>query len=129
MTSRTDTIASIYRAFAQGDVPTVLAAFAPTISWTEAEGFPYAGTYIGADAIVQNVFMKLGAEWDGYTVAPEEIIAQGDTVVVLGMYSGTYKATGKSFRTPFAHVWRFGGDQITSFWQHTDTAVVQKVLS
>jgi ketosteroid isomerase-like protein len=101
---------------------------APTISWTEAEGFPYGGTYIGPDAIVHNVFMKLGSEWDGYTVVAQELIAEADTVVALGEYSGTYKATGKSFRAPFVHVWKLSGDHIISFRQHTDTVVVQRAL-
>ena len=129
MASRSETISNLYKAFATGDVPTVLAAFSPNITWTEAEGFPYGGTYIGPDAVVQNVFMKLGAEWDGYTVVPHELVANGDTVVALGEYSGTYKATGKSFKAPFVHVWKFGGDQIASFTQHTDTAVVQRALT
>jgi ketosteroid isomerase-like protein len=128
MTTHSDTINNLYAAFASGDVPTVLASFAPTISWTEAEGFPYGGTYIGPDAIVHNVFMKLGSEWDGYTVAAQELIAEADTVVALGEYSGTYKATGKSFRAPFVHVWKLSGGHIISFRQHTDTVVVQRAL-
>lgn len=128
MTSHSETITSLYAAFARGDVPTVLGAFAPDISWTEAEGFPYAGTYIGPDAVLQNVFARLGSEWKGYAAVPHELIADGDTVVALGEYSGTYKATGKSFRAPFAHVWKFKGGRVKSFWQHTDTAVVQKAL-
>lgn len=126
--SHSDTINNLYAAFTRGDVPTVLAAFAPNISWTEAEGFPYGGTYVGPDAIVSNVFMKLGSEWDGYTVAKQELIANTDTVVALGEYSGTYKATGKSFKAPFVHVWKFGADRIISFRQHTDTVVVQRAL-
>ena len=128
MTAHVDTIANLYAAFTRGDVPTVLAAFAPDISWTEAEGFPYGGTYVGPEAIVQNVFMKLGSEWDGYTVVPHEFVANGETVVALGEYSGTYKATGKSFRAPFVHVWKFSGTQIGYFRQHTDTALVQRAL-
>ena len=100
----------------------------PEISWTEAEGFPYGGTYIGHEAVLQNVFAKLGSEWDGYAAVPEELIASGDTVIALGEYSGTYKATGKSISVPFVHVWRFEGDHVVSFRQHTDTAVVQRVL-
>jgi ketosteroid isomerase-like protein len=128
MARHSETIADLYGAFARGDVPTVLAALGPNVIWKEAEGFPYGGTYIGADAVLQNVFMKLGSEWDGYTVAPQEYVASSDTVVALGEYSGTYKATGKSFRAPFAHVWKFGGDRIISFQQYTDTAVVQRAL-
>lgn len=129
MTSHSDTIASLYAAFARGDVPAVLAAVAPDISWTQAEGFPYPGTHIGQDAVLQNVFARLGSEWDGYAAVPNEFIAQGNTVVALGEYSGTYKATGKFFRTPFVHVWRFAGDTAISFRQHTDTAVVQRALT
>lgn len=128
MTGHSDTMANLYAAFARGDVPTVLAAFAPNISWTEAEGFPYGGTYVGPDAVLQNVFAKLGSEWNGFAAVPHEFIASADTVVALGEYSGTYKATGKSFKAPFAHVWKFGGGRIVSFWQHTDTAVVQRAL-
>lgn len=128
MAGHSDTITNLYAAFARGDVPAVLAAMAPDISWTEAEGFPYGGTYVGPDAVLQNVFMKLGSEWDGYSAVPRELIANADTVIAIGEYSGTYKATGKSFRAPFVHVWKFGGDQVISFTQHTDTAVVQRAL-
>jgi len=128
MPQHSDTIANLYAAFARGDVPAVLAAFAPNISWTDAEGFPYGGTYIGPDAVLQNVFARLGSEWTGYAAVPNELLESGDTVVALGEYSGTYNATGKSFKAPFAHVWRFGGTSITSFVQYTDTAVVQRAL-
>jgi ketosteroid isomerase-like protein len=128
MGGHSDTIANVYAAFGRGDVPAVLAAFAPNITWTEAEGFPYGGTYVGPDAIVQNVFAKLGSEWNGYTVAPHEFVEGADTVVALGEYSGTYKGTGKSFKAPFAHVWKFSGGRIISFSQYTDTALVQRAL-
>ena len=128
MAGHSDTLTRVYAAFARGDVPAVLAALAPDIRWTEAEGFPYGGTYVGPDAILQGVFMRLGTEWDGYAAVPQELIADGDTVVALGEYSGTYKATGKSFRAPFVHVWKFSGDQAISFTQHTDTVLVQRAL-
>jgi ketosteroid isomerase-like protein len=128
MAGNSDTITKVYAAFASGDVPTVLAALAPDVSWTEAEGFPYGGTYVGPDAVLQNVFMKLGTEWDGYAAVPHELIANADTVVALGEYSGTYKATGKSFRAPFVHVFKFQGDKVATFRQHTDTVLVQRAL-
>ncbi len=128
MAGHSDTIANLYTAFACGDVPAVLSALAPNIIWTEAEGFPYGGTYVGPDAVLQNVFARLGSEWNGFAAAPHELIASADTVVALGEYSGKYKATGKSFKAPFVHVWKFGGGRVISFRQHTDTAVVQRAL-
>ena len=62
------------------------------------------------------------AEWDGFTVVPGEFVRDGATVVALGEYSGTCKATGKHFMAPFAHVWKFGAGKAASLHQHTDTA-------
>ncbi|MGH8050358.1 MAG: nuclear transport factor 2 family protein [Arenimonas sp.] len=128
MTHHLDTINHVYAAFARGDIPAVLAVLAPNASWTEADGFPYGGTYIGADAVLHNVFMKIGAEWDGYAALCHELIGSGDTVIALGEYSGTYKASGKSFKAPMVHVWKFAGDKVVSFTQHTDTVLVQRAM-
>jgi uncharacterized protein len=121
-------IQNAYAAFAKGDVPSVLGIFSPNIVWTEAEGFPYGGTYNGPQAVLEGVFMRLGAEWDGFAVAPAEFIDGGDAVVVLGKYSGTYKATGKSFQADFAHVWKMQDGKVIRFVQYTDTLLVQQAL-
>ena len=126
--SNVNAVQGAYEAFARGDVPAVLGFLDANIAWTEAEGFPYGGTYNGPEAVLGGVFMRLGTEWDGFTVVPDEFIDGGDTVVVLGHYSGTYKATGKSFETNFAHVWKISGGKAVSFVQYTDTLVIQRAL-
>lgn len=117
-----DSVRGAYGAFAKGDIQAVLAALAPDVRWAEAEGGPYGGTSVGPQAVLDNVFMKLGGEWDSFAAVPAEFIADGDTVVALGEYNGTCKATGKGFRAPFAHVWRFRGGKAVAFQQYTDTA-------
>ena len=117
-----------YGNFAKGDIPAVLNVFDSKIEWTSAEGFPYGGTYIGPDEVKEKIFMKLGTEWDGFSAMPSEFIDGGDNVVVLGKYSGTYKATGKSFQADFAHVWTIRDGKAVKFVQYTDTALVQKAL-
>lgn len=128
MTQNRKVIEDLYRAFDRGDIPTVLSALAPGASWTEAEGFPYGGTYIGADDILANVFMKLGTEWAGWKAVPRQTVAEGDTVVVIGEYSGTYNQTGRSFKAPFVHVWKMENGVVRSFVQHTDTAIVRAAM-
>jgi uncharacterized protein len=123
-----DLIRGAYDAFAKGDVPTVLGLLSPDINWTEAEGFPYGGTYVGPRAVLENVFMRLGTEWEGFAVVPHEFIDGGDSVVALGKYSGTYKATGKSFQADFAHVWKMKDGKAVKFVQYVDTALVQRAL-
>lgn len=121
MTSNLDVVRGVYAAFAVGDIPAVLAALSPKVRWTEAEGGPYGGVWVGPDAVLQNVFMRLGGEWDGFAAVASEFVADGNTVVALGDYSGTYKATGVSFIAPFAHVWKLEDGKVASLHQYTDT--------
>jgi len=124
----TAVVQRLYAGFATGNLEAVLADMAPNIQWTEAEGYPYAGLYSGPDAIVQGVFARLATEWEGYQAEPDTYVAQGDTVVVLGHYSGRYLKSGKAFRAPFAHVWTLLDGKLVRFVQYTDTAVVMKAL-
>jgi ketosteroid isomerase-like protein len=124
----TEIIRGAYAAFAKGDIPSVLGLLSPNARWTEAEGGPYGGTFIGPNGVLENVFMKIGTEWDGYAAVPEEFIANENTVVALGTYSGKYKATGKSFKAPFVHVWKFLDGKVISFQQHTDTVVHRRPM-
>lgn len=129
MPDNRELIRGAYAAFARGDVPAVLAILAPEVQWTEVEGFPYAGTYTGPDAILSGVFTRLGTEWEGFAAVPEELVAEGNYVVALGRYSGKFRKTGKTFTAPFAHVWEFREGRVVKFRQHTDTAVVNRALA
>jgi uncharacterized protein len=123
-----DIIKGLYDAFATGNVPGVLGAMDENISWTEAEGFMYAGTYVGPNAILGGVFMKLATEWEGFSAVPHQIVDGGDNVVGLGTYSGKYLKTGKSVSVPFAHAWTLKDGKIVKFVQYTDTLVIARDL-
>lgn len=122
---------SMYAAFGRGDIPFVIGIFDPQIVWNEAENFIYSdkNPYIGVDAVLNGVFARLGAEWDGFSAAPEEIVDGGDTVVTLGRYGGVYKATGAKVNAQFVHVLRFKTGKIASFQQYTDTAQFKDAVS
>jgi ketosteroid isomerase-like protein len=127
-TGNREVLQSMYDAFARGDVPFVLERFDPEVEWTEPDGLPYGGTYRGPEEVLNGVFMRLGTEWDGFQVAPDELVGDGGSIVVLGHLSGTYKATGKSFRAPFAHAWKFREGKVVRFAQYTNTVLVQQAL-
>lgn len=118
-----DLVRSIYAAFAAGDIPGVVALMSPGIVWNEAESFLYAdgNPYVGPDAILAGVFARLGSEWDGFAAVPEEFLDAGDTVVVLGRYKGSNKATGRPLDAQLAHVWRVEDGKAAAFRQYTDT--------
>ena len=52
MATNREIIEGAYANFAQGDVPAALGAFADDIQWTEPDGYPLAGTYVGHQAVV-----------------------------------------------------------------------------
>ena len=126
--SNLKSVQNVYHAFAKGDIPAVLGFLRSEIEWTEAEGFPYGGTYNGPKAVLEGVFMRLGSEWNGFAAVPAEFIDAGDTVVALGKYSGTYKKTGKSFQANFAHVWKIRDGKAITFVQYVDTLIVHRAL-
>ena len=123
-----DVIDEAYRAVAVGDIPTFLGLLDDKVEWTEAAGFPLAGTYHGPQAVLEGVFARLGSEWDGFKVEASQLVAEGDEVVGLGAYSGTYKATGKSFSARFAHVWTVKDGKVVRFEQIVDSAKVNEAL-
>ena len=128
--SNVQVIRDLYGAFGRGEIATVLEAFASNIEWREAEGNPYkpdGNPWFGGDAITENLFVKLGTEWDGFTVHPKTFHDAGDTVVVEGRYTGSFKATGKSLDAQFCHVWKLADGKLTSFQQYVDTAQLQDV--
>lgn len=126
--SNADIITEHYAASDRGDLDGMLAPLADDVSWTEAAGFPYAGTYIGPDAVAAGVFQRIQDEWDDYTVAIDEVVDGGDVVVGIGTYSGTYRATGRFFAARVAHVWRLVDHRVVAFEQFTDTELVNRAL-
>ncbi len=101
---------------------------AEDISWTEAKGFPYAGTYIGLESVTENVFKRLASEWIDYKFSPEDYIANEDKVVAYGTYSGTYKKTNKYFEARVAHIWKLNNGKIISFEQFVDSKSVDEAI-
>ncbi len=121
-------VEQLYDAFARGDIGTVLGAFDPDIEWTSSEGAAYPGTFCGPDAILQNIFMRLGTEWEGFGVEVQEFIDGGDQVVMLGRYSGTYRETGKSMSAGVAHVWTLRDGRIVRYRQYVDSRKMAEAL-
>jgi len=126
--SNSEIIQGVYDAFAKGDVPGVLGAMDANIEWTEAEGFMYGGTFVGPEAVLSQVFIRLATEWEGFAAVPEQLVDGGDNVVALGNYSGKYLKTGMSVTVPFAHSWTFSDGKIVKFVQYTDTLVIAREL-
>ena len=122
-------VKSVYGAFARGDVPAVLGAFADDIEWYEAEGMPYGGLHHGGEAVAQNVFGPITEDVEGFAVVPEELIGSGGTVAAVVRYTGTGKATGKALDLPAVHVWDIRDGKLARFRQFIDTVKFTEVVN
>jgi len=129
MGANLDLIRATYQGSSDENGRNLLAVLAPDTAWTEAEGFPYAGTYVGSQAIVAGVFRRLATEWTGYRADVHTYLEDGDRIAAFGVYSGTYKATGKSMRAAFAHLYQVRDGKILSMMQYVDTHLVQQALT
>ncbi len=126
--SNLEIIRATYEGPSEQNGKNLVAALAPDAVWVEAAGFPYAGTYVGPENIITNVFQRLATEWIGYRAEVGSYVADGDEVVAFGTYSGTYKETGKAMRAGFAHHYRLREGKIVRMVQYVDSHLVQQAL-
>ena len=101
----------------------------PGIQWSEAEGNPYQPSgvaWVGPQALVDNLFMKLATEWENFSLHPATFYEAGDSAVVEGRYTGKYLPTGAELDSQYCHVFTFAGDKLVRFQQYTDTAQYQR---
>lgn len=128
MTTNLDIIRATYEGPSEENGKHLLAALAADATWTEAAGFPYAGTYTGPEEIFAKVFQRLATEWEGYQAKVHTYLADGDQVAAFGVYSGTYLRTGRSMRATFAHLYRLENGKIASMEQYVDSEMVRRAM-
>ncbi|CAZ98335.1 nuclear transport factor 2 family protein [Zobellia galactanivorans] len=119
------TIDTLYKAFATGDMPIVLGLMHAKIEWKEAESNPLAdgNPYIGPDSILEGVFARLGAKHEHFGVQDVKVHGMSDNMVLATLrYNAKVKATGKSYNAQAAHLWTLNDEgKITAFQQYVDT--------
>jgi len=116
-----------YEAFARGDIPTVLGILDPAIIWHIPGRSPLSGDYKGHDEVLGFFATSMERSAGTLRVDVDDIIANGERVVVLSTVSAV--RNGRSWSSPEVHVWRvvdgtavefreFQGDQQSEdeFW-------------
>ena len=117
-----------YAASDRLDIAGMMADVSPQVQWTEMAGFPCAGTWVGPQAVVDNVFKVLGSAWENYRFVLESLVDGGDAIVGIGTYYGTFHATGKAMQARVVHVWRLEEGLVITFEQFTDTLLVANAM-
>lgn len=119
-----------YDDFGRGDVAAVLAVLDEDVQWSEAEGNPHwqGAPAVGPQQVLEQVFMPIMRDFDGFTITVNRIVGLGDTLVVEGRYTGSGRATGHRLDAQVAHVWDLRDGKAVRFQQYVNTAHLQHVL-
>ena len=128
--SKADNVALVkraYKAFKKGDIKGILKTTADNIEWEtpKVEGQPFGGLRNGK-AEVEEFFGLLGEHEEVLEFEPQEFIAEGKQVVVLGRYKARIKSTGQIADSSWVQVFRVQGGKITRFYEIFDTADAER---
>jgi ketosteroid isomerase-like protein len=77
--------------------------------------------------VLEGVFMRLGEIGDDFAAVPEQLVADGETVVALGSYTWKHKSSGEPAAVKMVHVWTMNGGKAVAFQQHVDTVKVREL--
>lgn len=115
--------------FNSGDIETVAEIFADDIRWEgpNTDGFPMSGVNEGKGAVLQ-ALGQIGEDFERYTVSPDEMVEQGETIVVLSHLEAKTKS-GNEVKLPGVEVWRMSDGKANRVQTLLDTAEVKKPLA
>jgi ketosteroid isomerase-like protein len=122
MTDIIRTVQEVYAAFARRDVQAILAVLSPDVEWGEpANPFnPAAGTRHGHAGFLE--WLQIGrASEEILALETRQLLADMESVAVVGHTKCLAKPTGKTYETDFVHLVTFKDGKIVRFQEFFDT--------
>lgn len=118
-----------YKLYQSGDIPRLLALFHEDALWIEpeVENVPFSGRHAGK-AEIAGFFRQLENAAQGMRFEPTTFVAEDDKVVVTGEATWMVKATGRTYDSPWVHVFTFRHGKVAQFRNYTDTAAAEKAF-
>lgn len=120
-----EVVRSVYAAFGRGDLEAILAVLDPQVSWRTpgAPDLPTAGQRQGVSA-VREFFGLLLSTFDLVDFQPQDFLAAGDKVVVLGTSREGPKGSGRLVDFRWVHVFTFRNGRIVAFEEPADVSAL-----
>ena len=118
-------VQEMFSALERSDIAGVLDRLSEDIEWRVAgpSELPYASIHRGHDEVAM-FFRSFGQAAEFEVFEPQEYLAKGEKVVVLGHERQRIKATGQRVETEWAMVFVLADGRITKFHNYVDTHAV-----
>lgn len=121
-------VLDFYEAAARGEMDACFALLADDITWTNIGSTKFSGSYVGKQAIVEELIGPLfGQLKAGISSQIERLTAEGDTVVA--QTSGTAETVdGTPYNNTYCQVIQVRDGQIADVKEYMDTALIDAVF-
>jgi uncharacterized protein len=128
MSQNSDALKKGYEAFNTGDADTLAELYTDDVRWEgpNTSGLPMSGVTEGKDAVLQ-ALGQIGEVFDAFHVSPDEMVEEGNTIVVLSHIEGTTKS-GNEIKLPGVEVWRMSEGKAERVQSILDTAEMKQAL-
>lgn len=112
----------LYAAFAQRDIPAVVAMLSPDVEWREPPNpfNPAGGSRRGHAGFLEWAEIGRQSE-DILTLEPRKMLVDEDSVAVVGFTRCRVIATGRVYESDFVHLVTLEGGKVTRFQEFFDT--------
>lgn len=128
MSQNSDALKGGYEAFNRGDVDAVAAIYTDDVTWEgpNSEGVPMSGKNEGKGNVLK-ALGQIGEMFESFHVSPDELIEDGDTIVVLSHIEAKTKS-GTELKLPGVEVWQMSDGIAHRVRSLIDTAELKAAL-
>jgi len=121
-------VLDFYEAGARGDMDACFALLTDDVTWTNIGSTKFSGTYIGKQAIAEDLLGPLFSQLKaGISSQIERLTAEGD--IVVAQTSGTAETMdGTPYNNTYCQVIRIRDGLIADVKEYMDTALIDSVF-
>ena len=119
------TVKDFFAAIGRGDREALLAMVAEDIEWIiPGKNWPLAGTHHGHAGLAD--LLETASKSIETSTEPQEFVAQGDRVLVVGFARGKIKATNKMFEDDWIFAITVRNGKLTNIREYIDTQALAR---
>jgi hypothetical protein len=115
---------NLYSSFADKNIKAILAMLSPDVEWGEPSNpfNPAGGTRYGHQGFLE--WVNIGKQNEDILILePQKMLADSETVAVLGYMKCLAKPTGKIYESDFVHIIVIRDRKIVKFQEFFDTYI------